>query len=225
MRISGVEIGLSYDAAPLVLTPVVYAQQLTLENHRYADNFGAKLRGDYQYNAGTQFFGLGQFEKQKNFAIPTSTTAPEKSGRKYTLGLGVNYSLNPAMKISAEMNHIIKHSQRNFNDYRAQKLMLSHNWMLGKGMFLYTSFSGEITRYRIGDPSVSGLARHDRLGSIGLTFGIPLDAVISADIPISGLRDLFITISVSASRQLSNLTNYTYNNRTASIQFSKRWEF
>jgi hypothetical protein len=216
---------LVYDAAPFELIPMVYAQNLTLANDRYAINMGAKIRGQYQYDRETQIYGLGQFERQKFFAIETVTTAPEQSGRKFSTGVGVNYALSPTMSISAETNHIVKHAQRNFNDYRSQKLALSHNWLLGKGMFLYTTLTGEMTRYGTGDPTVSGLTRHDRIGSVGMTFGIPLNTVINAQVPIPLLRDLFMTVSVSATRALSNLTNYTYNNRTASFQLSKRWEF
>jgi hypothetical protein len=42
---------------------MAYALRLTLANDHYADNFGAKLRGNYQYDGGTQFYGLGRFEK------------------------------------------------------------------------------------------------------------------------------------------------------------------
>ena len=129
------------------------------------------------------------------------------------------------MKVSVQANHIIKHAQRNFNAYRGASLALSHSWLLGKGMFLITSATGEMDRYGTGDPSVSGLTRHDRLGTLGLTFGVPLNTVIPAEIPIPVLRDLYMTLSVSATRQLSNLTNYTYSNRSASFQLSKRWEF
>lgn len=225
LQVYGAEIGLVYDAAPFELLPQVYFQNLDLSNDRYAANIGAKIRGQYQYDRETQIYGVGQFERQKYFATLNVTTAPEKSGRKYTTGVGVNYALGPTMTISAETNHIVKHAQRNFNDYRSQTLSLSHNWLLGKGMFLYTTLTGEITRYGTGDPTVSGLTRHDRLGSVGMTFGIPLNTVINAQVPIPLLRDLFMTVSVSTTRALSNLTNYTYTNRTASFQLSKRWEF
>jgi len=34
-----------------------------------------------------------------------------------------------------------------------------------------------------------------------------------------------MTISLEASRQASNITNYHYSNRRASVLLSKRWEF
>ncbi len=225
LRVSTADLDLVYDAAPMKFIPSIYIQQVTLADRYYAFNMGAKLRGEYQYNAATQFFGHGKYVRERYLGIPTSTSAPEKSGPKMTLGVGVGHTLSPTMKITVETDHIVKHAQRNFNIYRGQSLKLSHNWLLGKGMFLITSLSGEIDRYETGDPSVSGSTRHDRIGKAGMTFGIPLNTVIPTEIPIPVLRDLYMTVSVSATRQLSNLTNYTYNNRTASVQLSKRWEF
>lgn len=225
LRVTGLEISAVRDETPYSLTPTLYVQHINLANDVYAKNIGFKLRGDYQHDAATQFFGLSQIERQEYFAIETSTSAPERSGQKFTFGAGVNHTLNPTMKISAQANYFIKHAQRNFNAYRGASLALSHSWLLGKGMFLITSATGEMDRYGTGDPSVSGLTRHDRLGTLGLTFGVPLNTVIPAEVPIPVLRDLYMTLSVSATRQLSNLTNYTYSNRSASFQLSKRWEF
>jgi tetratricopeptide (TPR) repeat protein len=225
LQVSSAEIALVGDATPFTLIPTLYAQRITLANDLYGFTQGVRLRGEYQYDADTGYFGFGQVERQTFFAIETSTAAPERSGRKFTFGLGVNYTLNPTMKISVEANDTIKHAQRNFNAYRGQSLKLSHNWLLGKGMFLITTVTGELDRYQTGDPTVSGLTRRDRSGTIGMTFGVPLDTLINADVPNPVLRDLYVTVSVSARRQLSNITNFTYNNRTASILFSKRWEF
>ena len=225
LHVTNAEIGLVHDATPYTLLPLLYVQSIDLANNRYARNFGVRLRGEHQYDPATRFFGYGEFLRQEYFAIPTSTTAPDRSGQKYTIGMGVNYSLSPTMRISAEANHIVKQARRNFESYDGYILSLSHNWLLGKGMFLVTSLSGELDRYGTGDPSVSSLTRHDRIGRVGMTFGIPLDTLISTDTPIEVLRDFYLTVSVSASRNLSNITNYTYNNRTASVQLTKRWEF
>jgi hypothetical protein len=129
------------------------------------------------------------------------------------------------MRVSVEAASIRKHAARNFNSYDGESLTLSHMWLLGDGMFLLSSLNGEIDRYWERDRSVSELNRRDRIGRARVTLGVPVATLVGDEDQIDLLRDLTLTVSGEGIRQVSNLTNFTYNNRRAIIGLTKRWEF
>ena len=172
-----------------------------------------------------QGFVFTEAERQIYKSIGETTTAPEKTGPQFTFGGGFNYALNPEMKVGLELSSIRKFAARNFSSYDGEAVTLSHTWLLGGGMFLLSSVVGEIDRYWESDPTISDMTRRDRVGKLRLTLGVPVTALIDEEGTIPFLRDLTLTIGGEALRQSSNLTNYTYNNRRASIGVTKRWEF
>ena len=219
------EIGGVYDFSPFAIVPTVYARRIMLANQFYSYNQGMNLRGEHQITGDLQGFVFTEAERQIYKSIGETTTAPEKTGPQFTFGGGFNYALNPEMKVGMELSSIRKFAARNFNSYDGEAVTLSHTWLLGGGMFLLSSVVGEIDRYWESDPTVSDMTRRDRVGKLRLTLGVPVTALIDEEGTIPFLRDLTLTIGGEALRQSSNLTNYTYNNRRASIGVTKRWEF
>jgi hypothetical protein len=129
------------------------------------------------------------------------------------------------MRVGIELSSIRKRASRNYNSYDGEAVSLSHTWLLGAGLFLLSAVSGEIDRYEEGDPTVSEMSRRDRIGKMRLTLGVPVATLVDEEGTLPFLRDLTLTLSGEAIRQSSNLTNYTYNNRRASVGLTKRWEF
>ena len=219
------EIGGVYDAAPTAIIPTLYGRRIMLANQFYSYNQGANLRAEHQITGELQGFVFGEAERQIYRSIAESTSAREKTGPQFTVGGGFNYALNSEMKVGIELSSIRKRAARNYNSYDGEAVTLSHTWLLGAGQFLLSSLGGEIDRYEEGDPSVSEMSRRDRIGRLRVTYGVPVAALADPEGTIPFLRDLTFTVSGEAIRQSSNLTNYTYNNRRASIGLSKRWEF
>lgn len=219
------EIGGVYDVAPVSITPTLYARRLRLANQYYGHIEGTGLRADYQYASDTVLYALTEAERQEFRAIAQSPTAPERSGPQYIVGTGIAYTLSAAMRVTAELTHIAKRADRDFNDYDGNALTLTHSWIFERGLFLLTSLNAEIDHYDQPDLSVSEATRRDRIGRARLVLGVPVASLVDEDGQITALRDLVFLASAEALRASSNITNYTYENRRFSVGFTKRWEF
>lgn len=225
LQAASAEIGGIYDASPVAIIPNFYARRIMLANKFYAHNEGINLRAERQLTGELQVFVFGEAERQKYLSIAESRSAPEKTGPQFTIGGGLAYALSPEMRVGLEVNSIRKYAARNYNSYDGELVSLSHTWLFANGGFLLSSVSGEIDRYEESEPAVSDMNRRDRIGKMRVTYGIPVAAIVDEEGEIPFLRDLTLTVSGEVIRQVSSLTNYTYNNRRASIGLSKRWEF
>ncbi len=225
LQAASVDIGGVYDASPVAIVPTVYGRRIMLANKFYSYNQGVNLRAEHQISGDLQVFAFTEAERQKYLSIAEARSAPEKTGPQFTLGGGLSYALNPEMRVGLELSSIRKFAARNYNSYDGEAVTVSHTWLLGGGMFLLSSIGGEIDRYEESDPAVSDMTRRDRIGRLRLTYGVPVAALVDEEGTLPLLRDLTLTVTGEAIRQVSNLTNYTYNNRRAAIGLTKRWEF
>jgi hypothetical protein len=226
LAVASGEFGGVYDANPVSIIPNFYSRRINLANQTYGHSEGVNLRAEHQLTGETQLYTFGEAEYQKYRGISTAQTAPERTGSQFTVGLGVNHVLDPTMRIGFEVTRIRKNAARNYNAYDGEAASLSHTWLFDGGLFLLSTLSGEIDHYDERDSLVSELNRRDRIARARTTLGIPVATLIDdEDGELPFLKNLTLSLSAEATRQVSNLTNFTYNNRRASIGLSKRWEF
>jgi hypothetical protein len=225
LRVVSAEFGGVYDAAPVTIAPTLYTRYVTLAKKRYAVNNGINLLTSLQHDADTALYVLGEAEYQEFYSIEESLTAPERTGAQYVAGVGAHHVLNPAMRLSVEARETVKRAARNYNAYHTEALNVSHTWLIGGGAFLITNLTGERRRYAANDPAVSALTRHDLIGRAYVTLGMPLRTLLDAPDMPEFFQDIVVSVSAEASRQLSNLPNYQYDNRRFSAGALKRWEF
>ena len=225
LQAGALEFGGVYDSSPVSIIPNLFARRIMLANKYYGSSKGANLRVEHQWDAATQLYTFIEDDFQKYQSIAESRSSPERDGPQYTWGNGVSYALNPAMRISVELDAIRKKAARNYDSYDGAQLQLSHTWVFGDGMFLLTSVSGEQDLYDENDPLVSGMRRRDRLGKLRMTLGAPLGVLFDGEHMPAILKDVTLSLTSEAVRALSNLENYNYKDRRASIGISKRWEF
>ncbi|HEX9464675.1 MAG TPA: tetratricopeptide repeat protein [Alphaproteobacteria bacterium] len=220
------ELGGVYDASPVTIVPNFYRRRINLDNRHYADNTGADLHVYHQYDPETQLYVLGVAEYQNYWPIPIEQNAKEYNGWLYTTGFGVNYTFLQSMRIGLELDGIRKYAARNYNSYNGARIAGTHTWIFGNGTFLLTLLSAERDWYEEGYPVVSDLTRHDQIYRGRITYGVPVGLFFDEDLRATDLlRDLTLAVSFEAVHQYSNIINYSYNNRSASIGLSKRWEF
>ena len=220
------EIGGVYDLSPVSIVPNFYRRRINLDNRHYADNTGADLRAYHQYNAETQLYVLGQAEYQNYWPIPIEQNAKEFNGWQYTSGLGINYMILPTMRLGLELDAIRKLAVRNYNSYDGARIAGTHTWIFENGTFFLTLLSAERDIYKEPYTVVSDLTRHDQIYRGRITYGVPVSLLFDEELRGSDLlRDLTFSVSFEAVHQYSNIINYSYNNRAASVGFTKRWEF
>lgn len=223
-QISG-EVGGVYDASPVSIVPNFYRRRITLDNRFYSYLTGTEWRVLDQLNRDLQLYGVAGAEYEQYAPITIEQNAPEYNGWLYTTGGGITYALGPSMRIAAEADGARKLAHRNYNSFDGMRLAVVDTWIFGNGTFLITAASAEEDFYKEPYTVVSTQTRHDRIGRARLTYGVPI-GVFFQDYGVPAvLRDLTFFASFEVVRQLSNITNYTYNNRDGSIGFSKRWEF
>jgi hypothetical protein len=219
------EIGGIYDASPVIVAPNLYRRRIMLANKFYTYSTGAELRALHQVTADAQVYLFGGAENQVYDRIAEDQSGPDRDGWLYITGGGINYILNPAMRLGFEADLLRKRAQRNYNSYDGASVALTHTWIFGDGTYLLSALTGEQDNYKEADPLISDLTRRDRIGRARLTYGVPMAVVFDPEGEIDWLRDLTFSVSAEAIRQTSTLPNYTYNNRRASVGLSKRWDF
>jgi hypothetical protein len=218
------EVGGVYDASPVTVVPNFYRRRITLDNRFYSYLTGTEWRALDQLNRDLQIYGVAGAEYEQYAPLSIEQNAPEYDGWLYTTGGGFAYALDPSMRIAVEMDGARKLAARNYNSFDGMRLAAVDTWIFGNGTFLITSLSGEEDFYKEPYTVVSVQTRHDRIGRGRITYGVPASVFFSNGTP-QLLNDLTFTVSFEMVRQLSNITNYTYNNRDAAVGFSKRWDF
>jgi hypothetical protein len=100
---------------------------------------------------------------------------------------------------------------------------MSHTLLFGGGDFLLSSIAVNYDRYDENDPSISARNRHDWGGRARMTYGIPWGSVFTNAGEF--WEPFTFTFGGEAYRQVSSITNYTYNNYRLSIGLNRRWTF
>jgi hypothetical protein len=227
LQVGSVEVGGAIDFAPTWLVPNVHARRIGLANQRYGRIEGASLRIEQRFTGRFQVYGFGEGENQTYSRISRSQRAPERSGFQSTLGAGAIWIAAPEHRLSLEGAQVWKNARERYESYAGPAATLTHTWLLGQGMFLVSSLSGEFNVYDQPDPLVSARTREDRIGRLRTTFGVPVGLFIENEriSQSESLRDLTFFVSFEGQRALSNIVGNSYDNYRFALGLTKRWDF
>jgi hypothetical protein len=227
LQVGSVEFGGAVDFAPTWLVPNLYARRVGLANQRYGRIEGANLRVEQRFTGRFQIYGFGEGENQTYSPISRSQRAPERSGFQSTLGAGAIWIAAPEHRLGLEGAHVWKNARQEYESYAGPTATLTHTWLLGQGMFLVSSLSGELNAYDRPDPVVSALIRSDRIGRVRTTFGVPVALFIENEriSQSESLRDLTFFVSFEGQRALSSIAGNSYDNYRFAFGLTKRWDF
>jgi tetratricopeptide (TPR) repeat protein len=227
LQLGSVEFGGVIDFAPTWLVPNFFARHIALANQRYGRVEGASLRVEQRFSGRFQIYGFGEGENQTYTRISRSTRAPQRSGFQSTLGAGAIWVAAPAHRLSLEAAGVWKNARERHESYSGPTATFTHTWLLGQGMFLVTSLSGEANAYDEPDRLVSSRTRRDTIGRARTTFGVPVALFIENEriSQSEALRDLTFFVSVEGQRALSNIVGNSYDNYRFALGFTKRWDF
>lgn len=215
--------GYELDFAPASVTPRLLYENIKLARQKYLDAFGFKVDGDYDISNTWTVFGTAQIKQQSYRGISSSASANLRSGREYKLIAGMSQILTPRQRLRVSMEGARNSAGRSFNTYDRNRMTATHTLLFGGGDFLLTSVSATYDRYHGNDPAVSAQRRHDWAGRARVTYGIPWSGVFPGSPEF--WNDFTLTVGAEAFRQVSSITNYTYNNYRFTAGISRRWEF
>lgn len=215
--------GFELDFAPDTITPKLIYENILLSREKYYQARGASVDWKHDMSNTWALFSSARVKYQSYQNISGNTTATERSGRNLQLKVGTSQVLDPTQRIRVSLERTRNSSSRRFHSYNRHELAGSHTLLFGSGAFLLSSLTFTLDGYDGNDPSVNGQKRRDVAGRARLTYGVPLEAL--ADETPDLLKGFTLTVSGEAYRQVSNITNFTYNNYRVSIGVNRRWEF
>jgi hypothetical protein len=214
--------GFKLDFAPVTVTPQILYKDIWLSREKYLTSYGGSLRVQHAISPTLSMFGAAKVEQQAFHNVGDATTASEQNGRNYQLTTGGNYVLDTRNRLQLTLEHTRNSAARRWESYSREGVTGSHTWLLGSGAFLLSSLTANFDRYDGPDPFIASVTRRDESVRARTTFGIPLGSL--GDMP-EGWEDVSLTATAEAYRQVSTITNYTYNNYRLSLGVGKVWEF
>ena len=174
------------------------------------------LRFEREFGAGISGFASARLLNQTFSPINENATAQERDGRQIEGMIGGAYTISPAMRISADFQHLDKSAKgaggAEFFSYYRDQIRLNHTWLLGDGQFLLNSFTYQRDRYEDPDPFVSSRTRHDDIFRYRVTYGAPLSFIFGAGTLPDSVGDITVTPSIEYFRAHSNLNDLDFEN-------------
>lgn len=185
-------------------------------------SLGASVEWRHELTSAWYVSGGLQVKYQAFNGNTGNTAATERSGRYVGLSGGTGYAISPTQRIALMVERARSGAARSHNSYVSDEIGLSHTQLFEGGDFLLSSLTLAQDRYDNRDPAISGRTRRDETGRLRMTYGIPWGTLFP-DSP-DGWKDFTLTATAEAFRQVSSITNDTYNNYRFSLGISRRWE-
>lgn len=215
--------GYELDFAPATVTPRLLYERVDLSREKYLTSVGATIDWVYALSNTWSVFGAGTAKYQSYNNITSSLTAKERSGREYEVEIGTSQILTPRQRLRVTYTQTRNIAARSYNSYDGKEIGVNHTLLFGGGDFLLTSLTVNRDLYDDRDPSISAQTRHDWGGRARMTYGIPWSGIFTNAGEF--WKPFTFTFGGEAYRQVSSLTNYTYNNYRLSIGLNRRWTF
>lgn len=217
------DFGYKLDFAPHTITPRILYDTILLSREKYLHGPGVSLDWDYAVSNTFGVFASGEAKYRYYNNITGNGVGTQRSGRTYEAEAGFSQVLDPTQRVRASFKHARTIAARGFNSFEREEISASHTLLFEDGDFLLTSLTLNHDRYDRPELAISSQDRYDTSGRVRVTYGVPL-GTLAEDTP-KLLEDLTLTLSAEAFRQISSITNYTYNNYRFSVGVNRRWEF
>lgn len=145
--------------------------------------------------------------------------AEDRSGGRSDVRFGTGKVLTPSQYLSVHAFYMDKDAKKRYNAFSRLGIRLAHQWLLGKGRFMLTSFTGALDRYAEPEFAISTAFRRDDTVRFGATFGTPLGFIAAP------LKDLIWSAGGEIFHSFSNLTNYQYTNHRVNTMLTYKFDY
>jgi len=215
--------GFKLDFAPDTITPRLIYENILLSREKYQHAIGMAVDWEHDMSNTWTVFGSAKAKTQTYQNITSSATATQRSGRNVALKIGTSQVLDPTQRIRVSLERTRNSAARRFFSYDRHELAATHTMLFSDGDFLLSSLTLTHDGYDGNDPAINPQTRKDKSVRARITYGVPLETL--AEETPSLLKGLTLTLSAEAYRQVSNITNFTYNNYRVAVGVNRRWEF
>ncbi len=210
--------GGTYKSSWVNVTPSIVFDHIVLAQTTFMRDWGGRVRFDKQINRNFSVYMDYKDVEQQYQPTVIVPTGPQRDGAEMDFLWGGDYVLSPTMKLGAAYGYTIKNANLESLSYNRNLIMLTHQWLLPKGMFLFTSLAFNYDQYDQPDFTVSPLFRRDIWGRVSINYGIPLALAHPA------LKDFLATVSYEYFEANSTIMNYSYTNNKEMLMLTYRWD-
>jgi len=207
-----------YKAGFFNATPELLFDHVELAQSTFLRNRGADIRFDVPFHRKTAFFCEVRDVLQDYVATRDIPTSPERTGVQVDFTAGSEHLLGPSMKFGTLLGYTRKDARQDYWAFSRWVAGVNHSWLLGKGVFLLSSFTFDYDIYNNADVALSQTMRRDKTMRASATLGGPLSVLHPR------LEDLLWTFTYEYYHALSTVENYAYSNNKVAAMLTYRWE-
>jgi tetratricopeptide (TPR) repeat protein len=225
-----VDAGMTFRLPDLTLTPKAFFSRLRLSHERFYRGAGAEL--DFRYTLPPDGAVVGGLTLTHEAFERTSEniTAVDDSGVRFGGDLGLEADLDARNQLLVSYDAFVKYGVYSDDHYWGHGVTGRYTRLFDGGKFLSGSLALKQRVDFRADPSVDpGRTRRDETVRAGLRAGAPLGTLLDLSSLPEPVSDIFgpavATAQVEAFRSMSNIRNYQYWNRRASLLLTRRWQF
>jgi len=229
LRAAGLEFGATFNQGKWSLTPFATGNVAWLQNDEYLNSAGLGLRAVYRLSPTVKVSAEARGIYEDFMSVPASQSAPLRDGQRYRASGRVDWAYSPTMRVGGEVYVGQKNASVEFESFSRFGVRANHTWLLGRGQFLLTGASAEMTDYDGPDFFVSPTTvREDEVYRANIAYGVPLATIAAALASDDWLPSYIGSINLIAQyeyeKSSSNLSNYDYEANRAQLLMSKRFQ-
>jgi len=226
-NIAGAEAGYRRDFGANALQIGMFDTFMTLNSRYYLQDYGPLARVVTKQQANIDTFVELRVDRQVFHNSTTVPNATDYSGTAPAGWAGVTWRINDRHTLTASAGLTQKHAEQDFQSYRREAFRLSDTWVLDHGQFFVLGGEAGNSSYTEPELVYSANTRRDRDIRLDLTYGVPISTIADlADIALPPeASNVVLSLNGEYYRDISSVSNYTYDNFRTMLLLSKRWEF
>lgn len=224
------DAGLRIRLPDLTLTPRAFYTDLRLSHQHFLRSYGVSLDARYMLPPDTAILGGLKHSKETFFKIRENTTAVEDDGRRLEGHAGVEIDLDARNQVLLRYDIHAKYGRFRAKHRWGHSVTGRYTRLFDGGVFATGTLELAGRQNLIPDPAIDpNRTRQDGTIRAGLRVGAPVMLLAGLADRSGRLARLIgpavATLSVEGYRSTSNIRNYQYWNRRASVLVTRRWRF
>ncbi|MDP6708322.1 MAG: hypothetical protein QF893_18420 [Alphaproteobacteria bacterium] len=210
------------------LEPSLRLSWLQLSHEPFYKSIGPDVAVSRRINKDLKLRGTAGFTYEDFDGIAESALAHERTGFRIDAGAGFDYTILPTLLAKGTGTFTRKMADENYEEYTGGRLDASLTTLLFGDHFLQGSVAVGLREYDAPDLFFSTKTRGDKFATLRVAYGLPIASVarsLTGTEPSFLLEDLMLVPSIELYRQVSNITNFEYDNARFMLTLSKRFDW
>lgn len=218
--------GFAFHGTDKLFVPYLFYAKSLVRHENFRNQWGGGGQLNFSLNPKTELFLAGEYAHEDYHLTTFSPVGNLRDGNKYTAKFGVVWRPADTAKYTIEGMLGRKQAQFAGFSYDTAALRASSLTLLGKGRYLTLTGKYTLTNYDQPDLFNSAtITREDKRLYGRAAFGAPLGTILANQHLPESVADIVAQIGVSWTQQDSSIAILDFDNLSADITFTKRFEF